>query len=111
MVSHINQGTALVTGASTGIGAVYAERLARRGYDLVLVARNQKRLDAFAAHLADSTHRSVQVVAADLSSKKDLLAVETRLRTDTRITMLVNNAGFASAAPLLSSDVDEMEAM
>jgi short-subunit dehydrogenase len=111
MVSHINQGTALVTGASTGIGAVYADRLARRGYDLVLVARNQQRLDAFAAHLADSTHRSVEVVAADLSSKKDLLAVETRLHTDTRITMLVNNAGVASATPLLSSDVDEMEAM
>jgi uncharacterized protein len=111
MVSHINQGTALVTGASTGIGAVYADRLARRGYDLVLVARNRKRLDAFASHLTDSTRRSVEVIAADLNDKKDLLAVETKLRTDASITMLVNNAGVASVTPLLNSDVDQMEAM
>jgi uncharacterized protein len=111
MVSHNNQGTALITGASTGIGAVYADRLARRGYDLVLVARNRERLDAFAGHLTDSTRRSVEVIAADLNDKKDLLAVETKLRTDAGITMLVNNAGVASVTPLLNSDVDQMEAM
>jgi short-subunit dehydrogenase len=111
MVSHINQGTALITGASTGIGAVYADRLARRGYDLVLVARNRERLDALARQITDRTRRSVEVFVADLNDKKDLSAVEAKLRTDASITLLVNNAGVASATPLLNSDVDQMEAM
>lgn len=104
-------GTALVTGASSGLGALYADRLARRGHDLILVARNSDRLDALAARLTAETGRSVQVVAADLSMRDDLARVEAILKTDTAIRMLVNNAGVGAAAPLLDSDVDRMEEM
>ena len=106
-----SQGTALITGASSGIGAVYANRLARRGYDLILVARNRDRLDRLASGLIDATGRSVNVVTADLSKMQDLRSVEDILRSDSSITMLVNNAGVGSAAPLLDSDVNQMGAM
>ena len=106
-----SKGTALITGASRGIGAVYADRLARRGHDLVLVARNAARLNALAANLARETGRTVDVLPADLNDKADLAKVEARLREDRTITMLVNNAGIAAITPLVKSDVDEMEAM
>jgi short-subunit dehydrogenase len=111
MATHKDKGTALITGASNGIGALYADRLARRGYDLVLVARNRERLGAVARRIANETHRSVEVVAADLNDKADLARVEAKLRTDASITMLVNNAGVGATAPLLDSDVDKMESM
>jgi uncharacterized protein len=104
-------GTALVTGASFGIGAVYADRLARRGYDLILVARNGEKLKSLAARLTSETGRSVKVLPADLGDKAALAKVEAVLRDDPSITLLVNNAGTASLAPLLNSDVDQMEAM
>jgi uncharacterized protein len=104
-------GTALVTGASTGIGAVYADRLARRGHDLVLVARDRRRLEALANRLRAETGRSVEVLLADLVQDAELHAVEARLRDDRRIAMLVNNAGMAVAAPLLAADPDRLEAM
>jgi short-subunit dehydrogenase len=104
-------GTALVTGASFGIGAVYADRLAKRGYDLILVARNGERLKALASELPSRTGRSVTPLVADLGDRAALAKVEAVLRDDPNITMLVNNAGTASLAPLLSSDVDQMEAM
>ena len=108
---HENKGTALITGASSGIGAIYADRLARRGYDLVLVARNRARLDTLARRLRQATGRSVEVVAADLNKNADLALVEAKLRTDARITMLVNNAGFGATSPLLDSDVEKMDEM
>jgi short-subunit dehydrogenase len=104
-------GTALITGASAGIGAIYADRLAERGYDLILVARNRDRLDALANRLTDETGRSIEVVAADLKDKVDLSRVETVLRTDASITLLVNNAGVGATAPLLDSDVEKMDEM
>jgi short-subunit dehydrogenase len=104
-------GTALITGASTGIGAIYADRLAKRGYDLILVARNRERLDSLATRLAGETGRAIEIVTADLSDKADLGRIETLLRTDPRITMLVNNAGVAAIAPLLDSDVEKMDDM
>ncbi len=73
------QGTALVTGASGGIGAAYAERLARRGYNLALVGRNRSRLNALAARISDETSRDVQVLAADLSDMEALAGVEAGL--------------------------------
>jgi short-subunit dehydrogenase len=111
MSTLITQGTALITGASSGIGAIYAHRLARRGHDLILVARNQSRLEALAARLRDETGRSVEIVSADLNNDADLHRVETILRTNSTIAMLVNNAGVGGAAPLLASDVDAMDRM
>ncbi|MGH8374737.1 MAG: SDR family NAD(P)-dependent oxidoreductase [Pseudomonas sp.] len=106
-----SKGTALITGASSGIGAVYADRLARQGYDLILVARSQAKLNALANHLSDQTGRTVEVVAADLKNKADSLRVEQILRSDASITLLVNNAGVGAVNSLLASPVDDMEAM
>nr|WP_232540214.1 SDR family oxidoreductase [Azohydromonas aeria] len=105
------QGIAVITGASSGIGALYADRLARRGFDLVLVARNEGRLAEVARGIRERTGRAVQVLGADLTDAADLRRVEALLREDARITMLVNNAGFGAVAPLLDSDVDQMERM
>lgn len=104
-------GTALVTGASSGIGAVYADRLAKRGHDLILVARNKARLEVLAERLRAETGRSVTVVAADLGNKADLARVEAILKSDPAITTLVNNAGIGGVTPLLQSDVERMEEM
>ncbi|VVP66502.1 3-phenylpropionate-dihydrodiol/cinnamic acid-dihydrodiol dehydrogenase [Pseudomonas fluorescens] len=106
-----SKGTALVTGASSGIGAVYADRLARLGYDLILVARSQAKLNALATRLSDETGRTVEVVAADLTDKADVRRVEQILRSDASITLLVNNAGVGAVMPLLGSPVDDMEDM
>jgi len=111
MASNASKGTALITGASSGIGAVYADRLARRGYDLILVARTGDRLHALAARLSDATGRAVETITADLTEPLDLARVETVLRTDASITMLVNNAGIGAAGPLTGSDVDKMSDM
>lgn len=111
MTLQPNRGTALITGASSGIGAVYADRLARRGFNLVLVARNAERLQALATRLAQSTGRRVETLVADLSAPQDLDRVEATLSTRDDITMLVNNAGVGATAPLLSSDINKMEEM
>ncbi len=105
------KGIALITGASAGIGAIYADRLAKRGYDLILVARNQSRLAALAGRLKNETGRSVETMTADLDDKPDLARIETTLRTNANITLLVNNAGVGAAAPLLNSDVEKMDQM
>jgi short-subunit dehydrogenase len=102
-------GTALVTGASSGIGAIYADRLARRGHDLVLVARDGARLDALAARLRADTGRQVDVITADLANAAQRAVVEQRLRDDASVTLLVNNAGIGTPSKLLESDVDQMQ--
>src|ERR1700761_9809483 len=104
MTKTEHPGTALITGASSGIGAVYADRLARRGYDLVIVARNQDRLNALAKKLTTQTGRSIEVVAADLTQAADLAKVEKILHEDASITLLVNNAGIGSVASILQAD-------
>jgi short-subunit dehydrogenase len=104
-------GTALITGASSGIGAVYADRLARRGYNLIIVARSRGKLDRLATRLTNDTKRSVEVLPADLNDKKDLARVEETLKSDASITLLVNNAGIGTFAPLLNSDVNKMDEM
>jgi uncharacterized protein len=106
-----SKGTALITGASSGIGAIYADRLARRGFDLVLVARNQDRLQALAAKLTAETGRKIETIAADLTDKKDIARVEAAIRTNRELTLLVNNAGVGATAPLLASDIEKMEEM
>jgi short-subunit dehydrogenase len=104
-----NKGTALITGSSTGIGAVYADRLARRGYDLIIVARNQGKLNTLAETLTNETGRSIEVVPADLTKMADLARIEKILREDASITMLVNNAGIGAIKPLLDTDVSKMD--
>ncbi len=106
-----SKGTALITGASSGMGAVYADRLARRGYDLIIVARNRGKLDQLATRLTNETKRSVEVLPADLNDKGDLARVTATLKNDASITLLVNNAGIGTFAPLLNSDVNKMEEM
>jgi short-subunit dehydrogenase len=93
---------AVVTGASSGIGAVYAERLAGRGYDLVLVARRASRLQALADKLAQAFAARVDVVVADLAREDGLARVEQILATNPNVSLLVNNAGNGR----LSSTVD-----
>ena len=96
MNPHTDKGSALITGASSGIGDTYADRLAHRGYDLVLVARDAPRLEQLAARLQADTGIMSEVFRADLTQEADLTRVEQRLRSDATITMLVNNAGVAA---------------
>ncbi|MGC2404658.1 MAG: SDR family oxidoreductase [Acidobacteriaceae bacterium] len=111
MSTHSTKGTALVTGASTGIGAVYADRLAQRGYDLILVARSLDKLNQVAREIQAATHRKVEILQADLTVAVDVQKVAHRLATDGSITALVNNAGMASAGKLIESDPDLLEEM
>ncbi|WP_338764633.1 SDR family oxidoreductase [Massilia sp. METH4] len=111
MTQQSNKGTALITGASSGIGAIYADRLAARGYDLILVARNEARLHDVADRVERAHGRKATIVQADLGQRDDLARVEEILRTDPAITLLVNNAGFGGVTPLLESSVDRMEQM
>ncbi len=111
MTSPIYRGRALITGASTGIGAVYADRFARRGYDLILVARDAKKLDSTAQRITRETGRHAETIVADLTKRDALARIEDRLRTDSSITALVNNAGLGAAAPLLESDIDALDTM
>jgi short-subunit dehydrogenase len=103
------KGTALVTGASSGIGAVYADRLARRGYDLILVARDAARLEALAARLRESV--PVEVLPADLGARPGRELVARRLADDEAITLLVNNAGAAVAGKVIEIAPDAAEAL
>ena len=105
------KGTALITGASTGIGAIYADRLAKRGYDLILVARNRQRLGSLARRLSNETGRKVETFEADLTSSADLRRIENILQTNDRISLLINNAGVGASGPLVASNVDRMEDM
>jgi len=109
MTSTQSQGTALVTGASSGIGAIYAERLATRGFDLLLVARDQERLEAAASKLRTEHGVQVEVLKADLTQKDDVLKIEQRLRSDSSISLLLNNAGVASDGLLANADMEQLE--
>jgi short-subunit dehydrogenase len=107
-MSPAPKGVALVTGASGGLGAIYADRLARRGHDLILVARSRARLYEVAATLRAASGRTVEVVEADLCDPEGVGRIERLLRERTDIRMLVNNAGVGAVSGLLASDVDEM---
>jgi len=105
------KGLAVITGASSGIGAVYADRLAHRGYDLLLVARSQVAMTDLAKKLESDTGRKVDILAADLTNSADVAKLEQVLREDPRVTLLVNNAGAGATAPLLNSDIAAMRQM
>src|SRR5262245_7064311 len=96
---------ALITGASAGIGAAFAERLAHDQYDLILVARRKDRLDALAEHLHKSLHVNVEALAADLTKPDELRTVEKRAE-DAPLDLLINNAGFGGYMPFVSLDPD-----
>ena len=100
--------TVLITGASTGIGAIYADRFARRGHGLVLVARDKARLETLAARLREETGAAVDILAADLTQPGDLAAVETRLREDATIDTLSNTAGAALSGPFIDQATDDV---
>ncbi|WP_234086902.1 SDR family oxidoreductase [Azonexus sp. R2A61] len=103
--------TVLITGASSGIGATYAERFARRGHDLVLVARDKARLEALAARLRAECKVAVDVLPADLTKSDDLSVIESRLRDDARIGILINNAGKAQAGAFADQTAEEIESL
>lgn len=107
-MTHANPGTALVTGASSGIGAVYADRLAKRGYNLILVARSEEKLAALSRHLVTKTGRDVRVVVADLTRDADLVRVEQVIAETPDLALLVNNAGVGAMAQLVDADIGKM---
>jgi len=109
-MQHLARPRALVTGASTGLGAVFAEALARQQYELTIVARNQARLVALAERLQHHYGVAVQVMAADLTHADALRQIETWVNTASCLDLLVNNAGFGTIGPFAQLDVNEEEA-
>lgn len=103
--------TVLITGASSGIGATYAERFARRGHDLILAARDKSRLDSLAARLRAESNVAVEVLQADLTNPADLSALETRLRDDAKIGVLINNAGMAQSGSFLTQSAEAVQSL
>jgi hypothetical protein len=104
-------GVALVTGSSSGIGAAFANALAARGYDLIVVARRRERLEALAGSLRRGKGVAVEVLVADLSEAAELRRVEIRVAEEERLTLLVNNAGLGGIRPFLEMDHDYIRGM
>ena len=104
-------GTALVTGASSGIGAAYARRLAQDGYAVILVARREARLQALAAELTQLYKVNVDIIVADLSQLDDLARVEASIAATDDLTMLVNNAGFGLLGDFAEKGIEPQEDM
>jgi short-subunit dehydrogenase len=111
MTSTNSKGTAVITGASGGIGAVYADRFAKRGYDVLLIARDGKRLGDVAKRLSEQYGTKTATVVADLTDRSALLRLEAQLQSDKNVSVLVNNAGFGGTKSLVDSSVDELENM
>jgi len=104
-----NKAHALITGASSGIGAAFAERLAQDGYDLIIVARRRDKLDALASQLKSKYQTQVEVLTADLSKPDVMRFVEERISEDSALELLINNAGFGGYTPFAELDPDIAE--
>ncbi|MFZ6767950.1 SDR family NAD(P)-dependent oxidoreductase [Undibacterium sp. Di26W] len=109
MTNPNSKNVALVTGASSGIGAVYADRLAARGYDLILVARRADRLEALCAQLSKAHGIKAEAISADLTKDQDLARIETLLATNGDVRVLVNNAGIARLGPAAQTSADDAQ--
>ena len=100
-----------MTGASSGLGEVFARRLAVRGYDLILVARRKDRLEVLAAELRAKHGTESEIIVADLTSDADLARVEERIRATSNLEVLVNNAGFGTLKRFWVEPVESQDAM
>jgi len=105
------KGTAVITGASTGIGKVFAERLAKRGYDLIVIARRVDRLNLLSAELKDEYGVSVQPIPADLANSTQLRDVAEMIAADERVSLLLNNAGTATLGAFVDATAGDISAM
>ncbi|WP_312179085.1 SDR family oxidoreductase [Pantoea sp. CTOTU46764] len=107
----MSQQLALITGASSGIGATYAKQLAARGTNLILVARDEVRLNLLAQSLREAHGVEVSVLAADLTSHDDLLRVDREIQHNKAITLLVNNAGMTVEGEFIDGDIAKIQTM
>lgn len=107
----MSQQLALITGASSGIGATYAKQLAARGTNLILVARDEARLNLLAQSLREAHSVEVSVLAADLTNQDDLLRVDREIQQNTAITLLVNNAGMTVEGEFIDGDIAKIQTM
>ena len=108
-MSNLNKGVAVITGASAGIGKVYADRFAQRGYDLLLVARRKDRLDTLAKEFTQKYGVKVDTLVADLTKHQDLQKVGSALSSNERVSVLVNNAGTAVVGSSAEIPIDKIE--
>jgi len=105
------RGTAIVTGASAGLGKIYADRLAKQGYDLILVARRKDRLEELAKRLTNLYGIQTEALVADLSLTEDVNRVAERIAHDSSVVFLVNNAGTSKLGPTQNSQMADEHAM
>ena len=105
-MDSIENQTAVITGASSGIGAAFARSLSRRGYNLILTARRESRLKALADQLQARHGIEVEIIPADLTNREDVTLLQNRLRDDASLTMLVNNAGFGLNRKLVDAEIE-----
>mgnify|MGYP001051708417 CR=1 FL=1 len=106
-----NHPCALVTGATSGIGAAFANRLAQKGFDLILHGRRQKKLMERAENLERTHHISVEIIIAELSRTEEMKKVEERIQSLDRLDMLINNAGYWTPGAFWEHSPDSLEAM
>ena len=102
---------AVITGASSGLGATFARKLAARGYDLLLIARREDRLQSIAREIAEQYHVRAETLAADLTDNAELAAVAARIRASANLGLLVNNAGFGTLGYFFEVELDGQDQM